>query len=79
MRYKVKNIAALDLALGGLPDQMRVNVDPEIGVSARTVGELRKTTTWPENLAIITPLDRRPESAVMVSRASGPKRVSPKP
>jgi len=78
MRYKPKNIAALHLALGGLPDRMRVNADPGIGVSARTVGELRKTATWPENLAIITPLDRRPESAVMVGRASGPKRVSPK-
>ena len=42
MRYKPKNVAALHLALGGLPDQMRVNADPEIGVSAKTVGELRK-------------------------------------
>jgi hypothetical protein len=33
---------------------MRVEVDPEIGVSARTVGELRKVTAWPENLVITT-------------------------
>jgi hypothetical protein len=28
MRYKPKNIAALHVALGGLPDKMRVEVDP---------------------------------------------------
>jgi len=78
MRYKPKNIAALHLALGGLPDQMRVNADPEIGVSAKTVGELRKTITWPENLAITTPLDRHPGSFVMVSKVSLATRVSPK-
>ena len=42
MRYKPKNVAALHLALGGLPDRMRVNADQSTGVSARTVGELRK-------------------------------------
>jgi hypothetical protein len=78
MRYKPKNIAALQLVLGGLPHQMRVSVDPGTGVSARTVGELRKATTWPENLAIITPLDRLPTSAVMVSKVST-KRATPKP
>src|SRR5262245_46199012 len=30
MRYKPKSIAALQLALGGLPDRMRVEVDPDI-------------------------------------------------
>jgi hypothetical protein len=52
MRYKPKNIAALHIALGGLPDKMPVEVDRSIGVSAKTVGELRKMTAWPENLAI---------------------------
>src|SRR5262245_42241213 len=48
MRYKPKNVAALHLALGGLPDRMRVNADQSTGDSARTVGELRKATTWRE-------------------------------
>jgi hypothetical protein len=55
MRYKPKSIAALHIALGGLPDKMRVEVDPDIGVAAKTVGELRKVTAWPENLVITTP------------------------
>ena len=78
MRYKPKNIAALQLALGGLPHQMRVNADPATGVSAKTVGELRNATIWPENLAITTPLDRLPTSAVMVSKVAT-KRATPKP
>ena len=49
---------------------MRVEADPDIGVSVTTVGELRKVTAWPENLVITTPQDHNPESAVKVSKAS---------
>jgi hypothetical protein len=31
---------------------MPVKVDADIEVTAKTVGELRKVTAWPENLAI---------------------------
>jgi hypothetical protein len=78
MRYKPKSIAALHIALGGLPNRMPVEVDPEIGVSSKTVGELRKVTAWPENLVITTPQERYPESAVKVSKVSVATRVSPK-
>ena len=47
MRYKPKSIAALQLALGRLPHQMRVEVDPNIEISARTAGKLRKVAAWP--------------------------------
>jgi hypothetical protein len=77
-RYKPKSIAALHIALGGLPDKMRVEIDPGTGVSAKTVGELRKVTAWPENLVIATPQERHRESAVKVSKASKATRVSPK-
>jgi hypothetical protein len=75
VRYKAKNTAALHIALAGL----RVEVDRNIGVSANTVDELRKATAWPENLVITIPEERRPESAVKVSKASVATRVSPKP
>jgi hypothetical protein len=78
MRYEPKSIAALHIALGGLPDKMRVEIDPGTGVSAKTVGELRKVTAWPENLVIATPQERHRESAVKVSKASKATRVSPK-
>jgi hypothetical protein len=66
-------MAALQLALGGLP-----TVDSDIEISAKTVGELRKVTVWPENLAITTPQERYPESAVQVSKANVATRTSPK-
>ena len=78
MRYKPKGISALHIALGGLPAKMRVEADPGIGVSATTVGELRKVTAWAENLVITTPQGRDPDSTVKVSKASAPTRVAPK-
>src|SRR5262249_51077332 len=78
-RYKCKSIAALDIALGGLPAKMHVEADVGTGVSAKTVGELRKVTTWSENLVITTPQERHPESAVKISKASVATRTSPKP
>ena len=79
MRYKAKSIAALQLTLGSLPDKMRVEVELGIGVSAKTVGDLRKVTAWPANSAITTPSDGDPESAIRVSRVNAATRVSPKP
>ena len=78
MRYKPKSVAALDIALGHLPNRTRVEVDPGIAVSARTVGELRKLTVWPENLAIITPHGGQPKNVVKVSKANVATRTSPK-
>src|SRR5215831_19744846 len=77
-RYKCKSLAALDIALSGLPAKMRVEADAGIGVSAKTVGELRKVTTWSENLVITTPQERRPESTVKISKATSATRTSPK-
>jgi hypothetical protein len=57
---------------------MPVTVDADIEVLAKTVGELRKVTTWPENLAITTPQDAHPDSAVKVSKVSVAARTSPK-
>jgi hypothetical protein len=77
MRYKAKSIAALQLALGGLPDKMRVEVEPD-EVSAKTVGELRKLTAWPETLAVTTPRERQADSVVKVSKVSVATRTAPK-
>jgi len=78
MRYKPKSAAALHIALGGLRAQMRVEVDPGIEVSAKTVGELRKVTAWPENLAVTTPRERHADSTVKVSKVSVATRTAPK-
>src|SRR6516164_496801 len=70
MQYKPKSIGALHIALGGLPGHMRIEVERGIAVSAKTVGELRKATSWPENLVITTPQEHYPESVVKVGKAS---------
>jgi hypothetical protein len=79
MRYKPKSVDALRIALGGLPNRMRVEVDPDIKVTAKTVGQLCKMTTWPENLVVATPPEVLPGSAVRVSKATVATRFSPKP
>ena len=57
---------------------MRVEADPDVGVSAKSVGELRKLEAWPENLAVIIAQDHDPENAVKVSKATAAARTSPK-
>jgi hypothetical protein len=57
---------------------MCVEVEPDIEISAKTVGELRSVTIWRENLAILTPQERHPESAVRVGKANVVARTSPK-
>jgi hypothetical protein len=78
MRYRPKSVDALHIALGGLPNKMRVAVDEDIAVSASTVGELRKVTAWPDNLVIMTP-GGDPEGVVKISKATKATRTSPKP
>ncbi|HEV2715091.1 MAG TPA: hypothetical protein VGU64_07475 [Terriglobales bacterium] len=77
MRYKPKSIAALQVALGGLPDAMHVEADRGIGVSAKTVGELRKVAGWPDNLVITTPQGRYRDArhAKTLSRSSSGYRL----
>jgi len=78
MQYKPKSVAALHIALGGLPDRMRVQIDPDIRLSAKTVRELRKVKAWPEDLIVTTPQQRQPESVVKVSKASTGTRYPPR-
>jgi hypothetical protein len=77
-RHRPQSIAALHVALGGLPEKVRVELEADIGASPKTVGELRKLTVWPDNVVITTPQERDPDSAVKLSKASAPTRVSPK-
>ena len=79
MRYRPKSVVALHIALGGLSGKMRVEVDRGIGVSARTAGELKKLTEWPENLTIAIPTGGDREGVVKISKATKATRTSPKP
>jgi len=67
---QAQRLGALHIALGGLQGHMPIEAEPGVTVSAKTVGELRKVTSWPENLVITTPQERHPKSVVKVSKAS---------
>ena len=79
MHYKPKSVAALQIALGGLPEQMRVESEPDTHLSAKTVGQLRKLETWPDNLALTVPEQYQAAGCVKVGKANTKGRVSPKP
>jgi hypothetical protein len=78
MRYKPKSVAALHVVLGSWPARMRVEIDRDVGVSAKTVGELRKVSRWPGNLTVITPHEHYRGCIIKVSKASVATRISPK-
>jgi hypothetical protein len=73
-----QQLAALYIALGGLPAHMRVRVDKGIKVPAKIVAELRKVTAWPENLAITTPHHRNADNFIRISKANVVTRTAPK-
>ena len=79
MRYKPKCISALQIALGGLPEKMRVEADADTPLTARTVGQLRKLDTWPENLVLTVPEQYHAASCVRIGKANVKGRVAPKP
>jgi hypothetical protein len=79
MRYKPKGIPALQIALGGLPEKMRVEADPGTSCAAKTVGQLRKLSTWPDNLVLNVPEHHEAASCVRIGKANVKGRVSPKP
>src|SRR3974390_179168 len=55
MHYKPKNVAALKIALGSLPGKTRVEVEPDVKLAAKSVAELRRLQSWPENLPLRVP------------------------
>lgn len=52
---KVKNIAALKVVFGELPDRTPVEMDPSIKLSAKTEGDLRSLPALPEIVVVTTP------------------------
>jgi hypothetical protein len=78
MRYKPRSIAALHVALGGLPDKMRVEVDPGIQPSPKTCRRTSEDDRVAREFGHKTPRERDPNSAVKVSKANITTRTAPK-
>ena len=70
MRMRANDVGQLHQALFGVPGDMKVEADPDTGVSAKTVDELRALTTWPAGLLVIVDRERYPETTVKIIKSS---------
>ena len=71
MRYAANTIEEMQKLLLGYRDNMRVEVEPGVAVTASTVADLRALPTWPDGLALSIHIDLDPRfSVVRVERAS---------
>ena len=71
MRFPAETIEAMRKRLLGYRDNMRVEVEGGIPVTAKTVADLRLLTTWPHGLVLDIHVDLDPRlSVVRVERAS---------
>ena len=70
MRYTANTIEDMKKLLLGYRDNMRVQVETDIAVTAKTVADLRALATWPDGLALNIHVDLDPRlSVVRVERA----------
>jgi len=71
LRYPAETIEAMRQHLLGYRDNMRVEVETDIAVTAKTVADLRALATWPDGLVLNIHIDLDPRlSVVRVERAS---------
>jgi hypothetical protein len=72
MRYLPRNLGELHTVPHRLlRDEMLVEASEETGITAKSVGDLRRLSSWPGGLVVDTPLHPdRPEGIVKISMAS---------
>ena len=71
LRYPAATIEEMRKHLFSYRDNMRVEVEQGISVTAKTVADVRALSTWPEGLVLIIHVDLDPRlSVVTVERAS---------
>ena len=71
MRHPANTIEDMRRLLLGYRDNMRVEIESGVAVTAKTVADLRALPTWPEGLVLDIHVDLEPRlSVVRVERAS---------
>ncbi len=71
MRHPANTIKDMKKLLVGYRDNMRVEIESGIAVTAKTVADLRAVPTWPDGLVLDIHVDLDPRlSVVRVERAS---------
>lgn len=72
-RYLANTIDDMQKLLLGYRDNMRVEIETGVAVTAKTVAELRALPTWPDGLVLNIHIDLDPRfSVVKVEQASNP-------
>lgn len=76
MRLSPKTLDNLLTALAGLRDDMGVEIESDLGVSPKTVAELRRLTALPPSLVVTVPQGRDlyPESVVTIGKLADERR-----
>jgi hypothetical protein len=71
VRHPANTIEDMKKLLLGYRDNMRVEVESDVTVTAKTVADLRALPTWPDGLVLNIHVDLDPRfSVVRVERAS---------
>jgi hypothetical protein len=71
VRYVANTIEEMQKVLFSYRDNMRVEIEPGIAVTASTVADLRALPNWPDRLILNIHVDLDPRfSVVRVERAS---------
>jgi hypothetical protein len=71
VRYTANTIEDMKKLLLGYRDNMRVEVESDVAVTASTVADLRAVPIWPDGLVLNIHVDLDPRfSVVRVERAS---------
>ena len=71
MRYSANTIEDMQNLLLGYRDNMRVEIEPGVPLTAKTVADLRALPTWPDGMVLNIHIDLDPRlSIVRVERAS---------
>jgi hypothetical protein len=71
VRHPANTIEDMKKLLLGYRDNMKVEIESDIAVTAKTVADLRALPTWPEGLVLDIHVDLDPRlSVVRVERAS---------
>jgi hypothetical protein len=68
MRFIPKDQTDLRIALERLPDDMRVEIAPNVGIFAVNVADLRQIELCPADIVVGIPAQRVADSVVMVTR-----------
>lgn len=70
MRYSADTIEDMQNRLLGYRDNMRVEIEPGVPVTAKTVADVRALPTWPDGMVLNIHIDLDPRlSIVRVERA----------